>query len=54
MVTLTFLLTFLLRWIKKIERIKPQQPIISLQKIGVAEEGASMIDENKTRPDCQI
>jgi len=45
-------LTFSLRKVKKIERIKPQQPIIAGQKVGVAEEGASMIDENKIRPDC--
>jgi hypothetical protein len=47
-----FLLTFFFLRIKKIESIKPQQPIIAVQKIGVAEEGASMIDKNKTRPHC--
>jgi hypothetical protein len=45
-------LTFFFWRIKKIESIKPQQPIIAGQKVGVAEEGASMIDENKIRPDC--
>jgi len=52
MVIFSFLLTFLLRRIKKIERIKPQQLIIAVQKIGVAEEGISMRDKNKIRPDC--
>jgi hypothetical protein len=45
-------LTFFPLGVKKIEIINPPQPIITVQKMGVAEEGASMIDENKTRLDC--
>ena len=40
--------------LKKIKIIKIQKLIIIAQKMGVTEEGTSMVDENKTRSDCQI
>ena len=47
-----FYLLFPPRVNKKIELIPPQ-PIITVQKMSDDEEGVSMIDENKTRPDFQ-
>jgi hypothetical protein len=45
-------LTFFLTRVKRKEIIKTQKPIIAVQKMGVTEEGTSMSDENKIRPDC--
>jgi hypothetical protein len=46
-------LTFFLPRVKRKEIIKTLKPIIAVQKMGVPEEGTSMGDVNKTRPDCQ-
>ena len=48
------LLTFPLPRVKRKKLIKIQKKIIAVQKLGVTEEGNSMSDENKRRPDCQV
>jgi hypothetical protein len=46
---ISLLLTFFLPRVKRKEIIKTQKPIAAVQKLGVAEEGTSMNDENKNK-----
>jgi hypothetical protein len=52
---ISLLLIFSLPRVKRKETIKTRKPIIAAQKMGVPEDGISMIQESKkTRPYCQI